>query len=332
MALLEVKNVVKRFPIRKGIFNSVVAHVNAVNGVSLQIERGEKVGLVGESGCGKSTLGKTIARLWDPNEGDIRFQEQPIAKLTQRQMKPLRKHLQFIFQDPYGSLNPKMTVFETLSEPLVLHDIVPKNRESLRREVENLLEIVGLPGGAIDKFPHEFSGGQRQRIGIARAIATDPDLIIADEPVSALDVSVQAQILNLLDDLRDERGVAFLFISHDLKVVHHFCEKVMVMYLGSIVESLPSEGLYENVRHPYTKALLSAIPPDTPGEVNDERDLLEGDVPSPIHLPSGCCFHTRCPFASARCKREVPVLKAINDKQQVACHFVDEKGEFHPEN
>lgn len=330
MALLEVQDVVKKFPIRKGLFNRVVAHVNAVNGVSLKIERGEKVGLVGESGCGKSTLGKTLARLWDPNGGSIRFEGEEIAHHSQAQMKAKRKSLQFIFQDPYGSLNPKMTVFETLSEPLVLHNIVSRDRDLLRREVEQLLDIVGLPAGAIDKYPHEFSGGQRQRIGIARAIATNPHLIIADEPVSALDVSVQAQILNLLDDLRDERGVAFLFISHDLKVVHHFCDRIMVMYLGSIVESLPSEGLREHAKHPYTRALLSAIPPDNPGEIKEERDLLEGDVPSPIDLPPGCCFHTRCPYAAAQCKTQVPKLNATSDTQSVACHFVDENGEFNP--
>lgn len=331
MSLLEVKNVVKKFPIRKGLFNSVVGHVNAVNGVSLSIESGEKVGLVGESGCGKSTLGKTIARLWDPTSGSIRFQGDELSHLSQPKMKPYRKALQFIFQDPYGSLNPKMTVFETLREPLLLHGMAATGRDVLRREVEQLLDTVGLPAGAIDKFSHEFSGGQRQRIGIARAIATNPSLIIADEPVSALDVSVQAQILNLLDDLVDERGVAFLFISHDLKVVHHFCSRIMVMYLGSIVEELSSDGLHEEAKHPYTRALLSAIPPDSPGEVNEERDLLEGDVPSPINLPTGCCFHTRCPFAKEQCRKEVPVLKELGPGKRVACHLVSDDGTFQPD-
>jgi len=322
MSLLEVKGLVKKFPIRKGFFNRVVAHVNAVNGVDLRIEEGEKVGLVGESGCGKSTLGKTIARLWEPTDGEIVFKGNNISSKSMSEMKPHRKELQIVFQDPYGSLNPKLTVFQTLAEPLKLHKIVTGGRDELRKAVEKLLDTVGMPAGAIDKYPHEFSGGQRQRVGVARAIATNPDLVIADEPVSALDVSVQAQILNLLDDLVDEQGVAFLFISHDLKVVHHFCDRIMVMYLGFVVETLPSDELHEKASHPYTKALLDAIPVDNPLEKR-KRNLLEGDVPSPINLPSGCPFHTRCPIAEDRCKQERPVLRKLADGHEVACHLVD---------
>ncbi len=329
MALLEITELVKKFPIRKGFFNRVKAHVHAVNGVSLSINAGEKLGLVGESGCGKSTLGKTVVRLWEPSSGSIKFEGNELAHLSAREMKPIRSDLQIVFQDPYGSLNPKLTVFSTLSEPFKLHGLAKNGRQALRDQIAELLEVVGLPGGALDKYPHEFSGGQRQRIGVARAVATNPKLIVADEPVSALDVSVQAQILNLLDDLRDDRNVAFLFISHDLKVVHHFCDRIMVMYLGSIVESFPSDNLHADAKHPYTRALLGAVPPDDPF-TKTEPDLLEGDVPSPINLPSGCAFHTRCSFASDQCRKEVPPLRAISDVQQVACHFVEADGSFNP--
>lgn len=332
MPLLEVNNLVKQFPIRKGFFNREVGHVHAVNGVSLSLEPGEKLGLVGESGCGKSTLGKTIVRLWEPTSGQILFQGHDIAPLSPAQVKPFRKDIQIIFQDPYGSLNPKLTVFETLREPLQLHGLAKPGRAALREQIAELLETCGLSGTVIDKYPHEFSGGQRQRIGIARAVATNPALIIADEPVSALDVSVQAQILNLLDDLRDLKNVTYLLISHDLKVVHHFCDRIVVMYLGSVVESLPSDNLYQDARHPYTQALLTSIPPDDPF-AKTKRRPLEGDVPSPINLPSGCCFQTRCPYATELCRREAPQLKLIGTpekQQQVSCHFVESDGTFNP--
>lgn len=329
MPLLEVKKLVKQFPIRKGFFHRVVGHVHAVNGVDLVLEPGEKLGLVGESGCGKSTLGKTIVRLWDPTSGQILFRGHDLANLSMREVKPFRKDIQIIFQDPYGSLNPKLTVFDILREPLQLHGMARKGRVALREQIGELLKTCGLSASAIDKYPHEFSGGQRQRIGIARAVATNPALIIADEPVSALDVSVQAQILNLLDDLRDQKKVTFLFISHDLKVIHHFCDRIMVMYLGSVVEMLPSDDVYKKARHPYTQALLGSIPPDDPFE-KVKRRLLEGDVPSPIHLPIGCCFQTRCPYASDICRREVPVLRSIGAQQQVACHFVEADGTLNP--
>jgi oligopeptide/dipeptide ABC transporter ATP-binding protein len=322
MTLLKVDNLVKHFPIRGGILNRIQARVHAVNGVSFTIGKGEKVGLVGESGCGKSTLGKTIARIWDPTDGKISFEGTDISYLTPGQMRPYRQRLQFIFQDPYGSLNPKMTIFSILKEPLKLHKTLEGKNITYREEVARLIKIVGLPSDAIDKYPHEFSGGQRQRIGIARAIATNPSLIIADEPVSALDVSVQAQIINLMDDLRNDMGVAFLFISHDLKVVHHFCDRVMVMYLGNVVETLSTDHLYDDVTHPYTKALLGAIPADHPDSIPTDRDLLEGDVPSPINLPSGCAFHTRCPIATEACKKEAPVLKERKEGHWVSCHNV----------
>ena len=322
MALLEIRNLVKKFPVRRGFFNRVVGHVHAVNDVSFTVEAGQKVGLVGESGCGKLTLGKTLARLWEPTSGSIRYKNVEISKFSDAAMLPYRKEIQFIFQDPYGSLNPKMTVFSTLIEPYKVHNLVSNSREEQRKLIADLLETVGLPADSIDKYPHEFSGGQRQRIGIARAIATQPELIIADEPVSALDVSVQAQIVNLLDKLRDDQEVAFLFISHDLKVVHHFCEEIIVMYLGHIVEILSSEALYEDASHPYTKALLSAIPVDDPFN-RVERQLLEGDVPSPIELPTGCPFHTRCPLAVQECREHKPSLRTISSGHHVACHFVE---------
>lgn len=322
MTLLKVENLVKKFPIRKGFFNRVVANVHAVNGVSFEIQKGEKLGLVGESGCGKSTLGKTLVRLWEPTSGSIKFKDNELNGLSPSGMKPYRKDLQIIFQDPYGSLNPKMTIYHILREPLKLHKIVEGGRKDYRKAIKELLDTVGMPADAIDKYPHEFSGGQRQRIGIARAIATNPDLIIADEPVSALDVSVQAQILNLLNDLREKIDVAFLFISHDLKVVHFFCDRIMVMYLGSIVEVIDSDDLYD-AKHPYTKALLDAIPVDNPLE-RVKRNLLEGDVPSPINLPSGCSFHTRCPLAEGRCKKEQPILRELSPRHHAACHLLDD--------
>lgn len=318
--LVKATNLVKHFPITGGVLGREVARVHAVNGVDLEIHKGECVGLVGESGCGKSTLGKTLVRLLDPTSGKVEFDGTDISTLAYRELRPLKRRMQMIFQDPYGSLNPRMTIETILREALLFHKIVPPERVSSR--IDELLELAGLSKAVRRKYPHEFSGGQRQRVGIARALTVGPDFILADEPVSALDVSVQAQILNLLNDLRDELGLSYLFVSHDLKVVQHFCERVLIMYLGYIVEELPSDDLETDVRHPYSKALLGAIPVDDPRDRSD-RDLLEGDVPSPIKLPTGCPFHTRCPQVEDICKRKNPELVSIGKAgHRVACHAV----------
>lgn len=317
--LLEVKDLVKHFPITKGIVISRKAGaVKAVDGVSFHINRGETLGLVGESGCGKSTTGRLILRLIEATSGEIIFEGRNILKLGREEMRELRKDMQIIFQDPYASLNPRMTVGDIIGEPMEIHRIA-RGREK-DKKVRELLEVVGLSPLHARRYPHEFSGGQRQRIGVARALAVNPKLIICDEPVSALDVSIQAQVINLLQDLQREFGLTYLFIAHDLSVVKHISDRVAVMYLGKIVELAAKHELYNNPQHPYTEALLSAVPIPDPTR-KKQRIILEGDVPSPINPPSGCRFHTRCRYAQDICSIEDPAFVDIGDNHFVACHF-----------
>ncbi len=316
MAQLEVTDLVQHFPVRGGVFNRVVGKVHAVNGVSFSVEKGEIVGVVGESGCGKSTLGKALIRLQGPTGGRIEFEGTDITALDHAGLMPFRRKMQIIFQDPYSSLNPRMTINAALKEVASFHQAVPP--EQLDDFVAELVTKVGLRADSRDKFPHEFSGGQRQRIGIARALATRPSFLVADEPVSALDVSIQAQVLNLLMDLKDEFGLTLVFISHDLKVVEHFCDRVLVMYLGHLVEEMSCLDLQEDARHPYTKALLGANPINDPDEQR-ELTVLQGDVPSPFHLPPGCPFAGRCPVAEDRCRVERPPLETRAEGHRVAC-------------
>ncbi len=315
MPLLQVTDLVKHFPVRGGVLNRVIANVHAVNGVSFSVARGETLGIVGESGCGKSTLGKAILRLHDATSGKIAYDGTDITSLKHRDMIPFRRRLQIIFQDPYSSLNPRMTVKAMLREAIRFHEIVPNTE--LDTYIKSMLAKVGLPDDAMNKFPHEFSGGQRQRLGIARALALKPEFIVADEPVSALDVSIQAQVLNLLMDLKDEFGLTLIFISHDLKVIEHFCDRVLVMYLGHIVEEIRCEDLLDEARHPYTQALLGANPINDPA---DRRPLavLEGDVPSPFDPPSGCPFVSRCSIAVEKCQT-MPPLEQHSDSHRLAC-------------
>lgn len=325
--LLEVRDLVKHFPVRGGVFNTIQGHVKAVNGVSLSINRGEVVGVVGESGCGKSTLGKCIIRLIEPTSGQIRYQGVDITGLGHGQMMPVRRKMQIIFQDPYSSLNPRLTVRKLLREAISFHQTVPQAQ--VEGYIDDLIGRVGLRKDAKDKFPHEFSGGQRQRIGIARALALKPEFLVADEPVSALDVSIQAQVLNLLMELKDEFGLTLLFISHDLKVIEHFCDRVAVMYLGHVVETLPCLEIHDRARHPYTKALLGANPIDDPSQrTTQPLTVLKGDVPSPFNPPPGCPFQSRCPLVMDRCRREMPPLTArenfvAGSGHRVACWAVE---------
>jgi peptide/nickel transport system ATP-binding protein len=325
MSLLELDDVKVHFPVRKGVlFNRTVGHVYAVDGVSLKVEAGQTYGLVGESGCGKTTLGRGVLRLVDITDGEVVFDGTDLAKLPEEEMRRYRRRLQMVFQDPLGSLNPRQNIESILSEGMAAHGI-GKDQDERRERIKEILAKVGLPTNALSRYPHEFSGGQRQRIGIARALVLEPDVIICDEPVSALDVSVQAQVINLLEELQESMGLTYLVIAHDLAVVRHISDVIGVMYLGSLVEEAPSDALYAGPKHPYTKALMSAVPvPDPEVEDRRERILLQGDLPSPANPPAGCRFHTRCPWAQDRCAAERPVLTDVGDGHKVACHFAAE--------
>lgn len=318
--LVKVQNLVKRFPIYGGVFSREVASVKAVSDVSFEIKKGETLGLVGESGCGKSTLGRCVIRLIDTTSGQIFFKGQDITHTTGNELRELRKKMQIIFQDPYASLNPRMTIGAIIEEPLVIHNLF--NSEGDRKDrVKQLAELVGLRPETLNRYPHEFSGGQRQRVGIARALAVEPELVVCDEPVSALDVSIQAQVINLLMDLQQKLGLTYLFIAHDLKVVEHVSNRVAVMYLGKMVELAEAEELYKYPTHPYTKALLSAIPVPDP-RAKEQRIILTGDVPSPINPPSGCHFHPRCHMANESCKSQVPSLLNKRPDHLASCNLV----------
>jgi peptide/nickel transport system ATP-binding protein/oligopeptide transport system ATP-binding protein len=319
--LIEVRELKKHFPIYRGLLARVSGHVYAVDGVSFSIERGETLGLVGESGCGKSTVGRTLLKLLQPTSGRIFVDGADITDLDAARMFPYREKMQMIYQDPYASLNPRMTAGDIVGEPLIIHRVAA--REERRDRVAALFERVGLRPELMSSYPHEFSGGQRQRIGIARALALDPELIIGDEPVSALDVSIQAQIINLLMDLQDEYQLSYLFVAHDLAVVEHISHRVAVMYLGHIVEITDKTSLFEMPLHPYTEALLSAVPVPKARAKRRERVILSGDVPSPINPPPGCHFHARCPYAMPRCRHEAPALREVTPAHWAACHLHD---------
>ncbi|MGY5133190.1 ABC transporter ATP-binding protein [Streptomyces nigrescens] len=321
--LLKVRGLVRHFPITKGLLKRQVGAVQAVDGIDFDVRPGETLGVVGESGCGKSTMGRLITRLDEPTGGSIEFQGQDITHLSQGRLRPMRRDVQMIFQDPYGSLNPRHTIGGIVSTPFRLQGVEPEG--GVKKEVQRLLELVGLSPEHYNRYPHEFSGGQRQRIGIARALALKPKLVVADEPVSALDVSIQAQVVNLMDDLQEELGLTYVIIAHDLSVIRHVSDRIAVMYLGKIVELADRKALYETPMHPYTKALLSAVPvPDPKRRTQRDRILLKGDVPSPINPPSGCRFRTRCWKATEVCATTEPPLVALRTGHQVACH--------HPEN
>jgi oligopeptide transport system ATP-binding protein len=316
--LLKVNNLVKHFPIKGGIFRTTIGHVQAVDGVSFDIRKGETFGLVGESGCGKTTTGRLILRLLEPTSGAVEFEGKALYDLNKRELRPMRRDLQIIFQDPFASLNPRMTVGDIIGETFAIHRM--NGGTSSSDKVAELLKLVGLEPEHMRRYPHQFSGGQRQRIGVARAIALNPKVIVCDEPVSALDVSIQAQIINLLEDLQDRLDLSYLFIAHDLSVVKHISDRVAVMYLGKIVELSTTDELFDNPLHPYTEALLAAVPIPDP-ELNRNRIIIAGDVPSPSNPPSGCRFHTRCPIAQDICKRVEPVLEEKTPGHTVACHM-----------
>ncbi|WP_316572455.1 dipeptide ABC transporter ATP-binding protein [Neobacillus sp. YIM B06451] len=320
-AILKIENIKKHFPINNPLpFKKSTQSVKAVDGVSFDVYPGETLGIVGESGCGKSTMARLINQLIRPTDGKVLFKGQDLANLAEKDLRVSRKSIQMVFQNPYASLDPRKTIRQLLAEPLEIHQV--GDRKSRNERVIELLEVVGLNSYHADRYPHEFSGGQRQRINIARALALNPDVIICDEPVSALDVSVQAQVINLLKDLQEKFGLTYIFISHDLNVVRYMCDRIAVMYLGKIVEIGTYKEIYENPLHPYTKALLSAVPTESPYE-KKERIILTGDVPSPVNPPSGCHFHKRCPFAMDICKTAVPVLEQRDSQQKVACHLYE---------
>lgn len=323
--IIEVRNLDMFFPVTAGVFNKVVNQVKAVNDVSFDVRRGETLGLVGESGCGKSTTAKCVLRLLNATNGTIKFNGTDLSTLSNEEMRKMRRHMQMIFQEPYASLDPRMTVENIIGEPLVVHGLEKKGTESYRNRVHDIMRMVELEPYMSVRYAHEFSGGQRQRIGIARALAANSSFIVCDEPVSALDVSVQAQILNLLSKLKEESSLTYLFIAHDLSVVRNISDRVAVMYLGRIVEITTSDELYANPVHPYTQSLLSAVPiPDPVLDRARKRILLSGDVPSPMNVPSGCAFHTRCPHACEQCKTEVPELKLVDGKDHyAACHHCE---------
>jgi oligopeptide transport system ATP-binding protein len=321
--LVEVEGLTKHFPITQGIlFQRAVGAVQAVDGLTFTIQRGETLGLVGESGCGKTTAGRTLLGLYPPTDGTVKIDGHDVRRASGREMMVIRRKAQMIFQDPYASLNPRWTVNAIISEPLRVHGLVRSEKDRSRR-VRELLEMVGMSGRYVNRFPHEFSGGQRQRIGIARALASDPLFLVCDEPISALDVSIQAQVVNLLEDLQERLNLTYLFIAHDLSMVRHICDRVAVMYLGKLVELAPRDELYDNPLHPYTQALLSAVPvPDPKLARRRRRTVLTGDVPSPINPPSGCPFHTRCPIAQPHCGELVPEWREIKPGHWLACHEV----------
>lgn len=321
--ILELQDVKKYFPIKAGLLQRNVGNVKAVDGISLKIKKGETIGLVGESGCGKSTTGRTIIRLYEPTDGKIIFKGKDISHMSENELrKTVRRDIQMVFQDPFATLNPRKTLRSIIKEPLITHNLyTSKEREE---KVKELMETVGLNSSFISRYPHEFSGGQRQRIGIARALALNPELIIADEPVSALDVSIQAQVINLMEDLQEEFGLTYVFISHDLSVVRHISDRVGVMYLGKMMELANKEDLYAEPLHPYTQALLSAVPvPRKAGAMKRERIVLKGELPSPSNPPSGCVFHTRCPAATDICRQLVPEFKEVKQGHFVACHLYE---------
>ncbi len=318
-ALLQVEELVKYFPIRRGVLQRTVGHVKAVDGISFAVNQGETLGVVGESGCGKSTMGRSVLRLIEPTKGKVTFNGKNVLSLNKPEMRAMRREMQIVFQDPYASLNPRYTIGQTLLEPMKIHNLHSPGERM--QKVHSLLERVGLASEYARRFPHEFSGGQRQRVGIARALAVNPKLVILDEPVAALDVSVQSQVLNLLEDLQDEFHLTYVFIAHDLSVVRHISDRVMVLYLGRMAEVADSEELFTNPLHPYTKALLSAIPVPDP-DAKRERIILQGDLPSPANPPSGCPFHTRCPVAVDKCRQEVPAWREVKSSHHVACHLV----------
>lgn len=320
--ILEVKHLKKYFPLKKGRTKETDPCVKAVDDISLDLYEGETLGLVGESGCGKSTLGRTILRLHEPTSGEVIFRGEDVAKKSRKEMRKLREDMQFIFQDPYSSLNPRMTVFNILAEPLIAHGKFKRGPE-LEAYVKDLMAKCGLPPYYCYRYPHEFSGGQRQRIGIARSLALNPSFIICDEPVSALDVSIQSQILNLMMDMQEEKNISYIFISHDLSVVKHISDRVGVMYLGSMVELASKENIYDNPQHPYTQALIAAIPIPDPTK-RSEMKLIEGEIPSNVNTPSGCKFHPRCPFAKDVCKEKEPPVKEVEPEHFVKCWFAGE--------